>query len=407
MKAYDAIIIGGGVIGNSVAYQLSTRGYKVALIERADLASGTASHTDGFVIFADKQPGVDALQGRHSVELFKKLQPKFDYDFELENVGFMYTCETDFELEHAAEYARKVTEQGILMEVIDAKQMVEYEPNIAKDLAGGLWTTTDCLCCPYKVAFAFAHEAKKNGADYYTRTEVTGIKRDENGKVTGVETDKGDFYSPKVINCAGVWSPFIGEMVGLDIPIRPRKGMILITEKAADVTTGMVLEFGYYLTKFHIQGYKRPVSDRVKRNNIALNIATTQSGNTTLGGCRLLDRGIDIKSEYEIMQAIAERGVRFFPILKDMNCIRSFGGVRPYSLDHLPIVSAVPEVPGFYIVSGHEGDGIALAAIAGLLGAQVVNDEELEFPEAKELFWDRFKTPHYLDDFTEEADENL
>jgi sarcosine oxidase subunit beta len=114
------------------------------------------------------------------------------------------------------------------------------------------------------------------------------------------------------------------------------------------------------------------------------------SGNTVIGGCRLF-RGYDIRSEYEIMQAIAERAIRFFPILKDINCIRSFGGIRPFSLDHLPIVSAVDDIPGFYIAAGHEGDGVALAPITGLLMAQIICEEELEFPEAKELSWDRFK----------------
>lgn len=407
MKAYDAIIIGGGLMGTSTAYQLAKRGMEVAVIERTDIANGTASRTDGFVIFADKQPGVDALQGRHSIDLFKKFQKECDYDMELENVDFLYACENDFEMEHATEYARKVTEQGIRMDVISPKEMVEIEPNIAPDLAGGLWTATQCLSCPYKVVFAFAYESKKYGADYYPQTEVKAIKLDAKGNVTGVSTDKGDFNAPKVINCAGVWAPFIGRMVGLDIPIRPRKGILLITEKAEDVTRGMILEFGYYLTKFHVQGYERAVSDLIKKHNVALNIATTKSGNTTVGGCRLLNRGLDIKTEYEIIQAISERAIRFFPILKDMNCIRSFGGIRPYCLDHLPIVSAVDEVPGFYIAAGHEGDGVALAAITGLLMAQIVCGEELEFPEAKDLFWDRFKTPGYLDGFAEEADENL
>jgi sarcosine oxidase subunit beta len=90
------------------------------------------------------------------------------------------------------------------------------------------------------------------------------------------------------------------------------------------------------------------------------------------------------------MQAVAERAIRFFPILKDMNCIRTFGGIRPFCLDHLPIVSAVEEVPGFYIAAGHEGDGVALAPITGTLIAQMIAGEKTEF-DATELAWSRFK----------------
>ncbi|MDR0854124.1 MAG: FAD-binding oxidoreductase [Clostridiales Family XIII bacterium] len=388
-RTFDAIIVGGGVIGTASAYELALRGVKVALIERTDIADGTGSHTDGFVIFADKQPGVDALQGTESIRIFKEQQKTFEYDMELENVGFTYTCETEREMEEATKYAEKVTEQGAEMFVIDSKELVEHEPNISPHLLGGLYSTTQCLGTPYKIAFSYAHEAKKLGTEIFTHTNVTGIKRNADGSVAGVETTDGDFLAPAVINCAGVWAPELGRMVGIDIPIEPRKGIILITEKTAPITTGMILEFGYYLTKFFADDYHRPVHPLVEKHNIALNMATTPSGNTTVGGCRLF-RGYDIRSEYEIYQAIALRSVSIFPILKDINCIRGFGGIRPYSLDRLPIVGAVPEVPGYFIAAGHEGDGIALAAITGRLLAQNFAGEELEFPEAEELHWTRF-----------------
>jgi sarcosine oxidase subunit beta len=389
MKSYDVIVIGGGVQGSSTAYQLSKRGVKVALIERADLASGTASHTDGAAILSDKRPGVDVLQGWHSVRLYKELQNEISYDMEFEHVGFMYVCETDREMEEAAGYAAKVREQGFSMEVISPQEMVEREPYVAPDLKGGLWTESDGLVNPYRVVFAFTEEAKKLGCDVYTFTEVTDIKRNEKGEVIGVVTDKGDFLAPKVVAATGVWTPAIGEMLGLEIPIEPRKGVLLVTEKTETIAHTEVLEFGYWLAKFFAD-FKRPVSELVEKHNVCLNIETTMSGSTIVGGCRLF-RGYDIKSEYEIMQAIAERAIRFFPILKDINCIRSFGGIRPFSLDHLPIVSAVNEIPGFYIAAGHEGDGIALAPITGQLMAQIICGEELEFPEATELFWDRFE----------------
>lgn len=387
-KAYDVIVIGGGVIGTSCAYQLSKRGHKVALIERYDLARGTASHTDGATLISDKQPGIDVLQGYHSVNLYRKLAQEFSYDIEFTSCGFMYVCETDEEMAAAADYAAKVREQGFSMEVITPQEMAEREKYLAKDLKGGLWTESDGLVNPYKVCFGFVEEAKKFGLEVFTRHEVKAIKLNEKKEVEGVVTDRGDFLAPKVVNACGVWSPFIGKMVGLDIPIEPRKGMLLVTEKFDTIAHTEILEFGYWLSKF-LSGFKRPVSELVEKHNVCLNIETTHSGNTVVGGCRLF-RGYDIKSEYEIMQAIAQRAIRFFPILKEVNCIRSFGGIRPFCLDHLPIVSEVEEVPGFYIAAGHEGDGIALAPITGLLIAQQISGEPTEF-DATELAWSRFK----------------
>ena len=388
MKSYDVIVIGGGVIGTSTAYQLVKKGYSVAILEQNDIASGTASHTDGATLISDKQPGIDVLQGFHSVELYRKLSKEFSYDIEFTSCGFMYVCETDEEMAAAADYAAKVRAQGFSMKVIDPKEMCEREKYLAKDLKGGLWTESDGLVNPYKVCFAFVEEGKQYGLDVYTHHEVTGIKLGAKNQVEAVETDRGTFLTNKVVNACGVWAPFIGRMVGLNIPIEPRKGMLLVTEKAETIAHTEILEFGYWLAKF-FSGFKRPVSELVEKHNVCLNIETTHSGNTIVGGCRLF-RGYDTKSEYEIMQAIAERAIRFFPILKEMNCIRTFGGIRPFCLDHLPIVSGVEEVPGFYIAAGHEGDGIALAPITGLLMSQIISGEKTEF-DATELGWSRFK----------------
>jgi sarcosine oxidase subunit beta len=388
MKSYDVIVIGGGVMGTSTAYQLAKRGYSVAIIEQDDIASGTASHTDGATLISDKQPGIDVLQGYHSVELYRKLSQEFSYDIEFSSCGFMYVCETDQEMAAAAEYAAKVRAQGFEMRVIEPKEMCEREKYLAKDLKGGLWTESDGLVNPYKVCFGFVEEARKYGLDVYTKHEVKGIKLGPKNQVEAVITDRGTFLTKKVVNACGVWAPFIGNMVGLNIPIEPRKGMLLVTEKAEIIAHTEVLEFGYWLAKFFAD-FKRPVSELVEKHNVCLNIETTHSGNTIVGGCRLF-RGYDLKSEYEIMQAIAERAIRFFPVLKDMNCIRTFSGLRPFCLDHLPIVSGVDEVPGFYIAAGHEGDGIALAPITGLLIAQIIAGEKTEF-DATELGWNRFK----------------
>lgn len=399
MKNYDVIIIGGGMMGTSCAYYLCKEGLKVLLIERGDIAGGTVSHTDGSIGYAEKKPGVDVLQGYHSLRLYDEMARTFDYNFEYhtnengDTVGYVYFCESEFEMEKAAERAKEVQAQGMEMYLVDSKELKELEPNGADDLMGGLWIPNDGVVCPYRVAFGFIYEANKTGnLDVLKQTEVVNILQDPNTKaVKGVLTDKGNtYYSPKIVNAAGVWAPFIGAMVGMEVPIEPRYGQLLVSEKAQKVTQNReVLEYGYILTKFFADG-ERPISDLVKAYNFCLNIETTLSGNTIVGGCRLF-RGYSIRSEYRIMQAIAQRGVRFFPMLKDMMCIRSFAGLRPFCLDHLPIVSDVEEVPGMYMACGHEGDGIALGPITGKLIPQYVTEKPLQFPEATELAWSRFK----------------
>lgn len=386
-------------MGTASAYYLTQEGLKVALVERGDIASGTVSHTDGYIGASEKQPGVDSMQGWESMKLYDEMRKTFDYDFEFsanENgdpIGFVYFCESEFEMEAAKKQVDANQKLGIEQYLVDAKELKELEPNCATDLPGGMWVPKDGAVCPYKVAFGFVEEAKKTGLiDVYTRTEVVDILQDPNTKaVQGVVTDKGEtIKAPKIVNACGCWSPFIGAMVGLEVPIEPRFGQLTVTEKTGKITQNRLgLEYGYYLTKFFQDG-ERPIPELVKAYNVCLNITSDLTGNTVVGGCRLF-RGFSIKSEYRIMQACAQRGIRFYPMLKDFNCIRAFGGIRPFCLDHLPIVSDVEEVPGFYMAAGHEGDGITLGPITGKLISQYVTGKPLQFELAHELAWARFK----------------
>lgn len=389
MNTFDIVVVGAGAIGTSVAYHLTQRGFQVALIDRGDVAHGTSSHCDAVALICDKKPGLDTEMGYASILRFKQLAEELSYDFDFAQRGSLYVCETDQEHEIAADYVKQQQADGYDMRMVDNKEMQYIEPYLAKDLVSGIWTDPDSSMSPYKLCFAFVEEAKKHGLKVFTYTNVTGIKRDENGAVSGVETDNGDFKTTKVINCCGPWAPALGKMIGIDIPIRPRKGVILISEKSFKVVNQKTHEFGYMLSKFEDIVYKRDVSDLVEKHNVAFNIEPTESDNMLIGGHREF-KGFDISTEIEVVQAIAERAIRFYPILKEMNCIRAYAGVRPYVEDHLPIVSGVDEVPGYYIAAGHEGDGISLSPITGKMMTQIICGEETDF-NIEELQFSRYK----------------
>jgi glycine/D-amino acid oxidase-like deaminating enzyme len=389
MSKFDVTVIGAGAIGTSVAYHLCEKGLKVALIDCGDIAHGSSSHCDAVALICDKSPGLDTQMGDASIRHYKELAEQFSYDFEFDQKGCLYVCETESEYEAASKYAKQQADDGYDMSMVDNKTLCEMEPFMAKDLIGGIWTPGDAAMSPYKVCFAFTEEGKKLGLKVYTYTHIYGILRDETGHVTGVDTDQGVIETDRVVNCGGVWAPEIGTMVDITIPIQPRKGMNLISEKMERICWHKILEFGYMMSKFDDINFKRNVSPLVEEYNVAFNIEYTHANNILLGGYRGF-RGFDIRSELEAMKAIAERGLRFFPCLKDINCIRSYAGVRPFVKDHLPIVSAVDEVPGYYIAAGHEGDGICLSPITGKLMAQMIVGEPTDFDISK-LRFSRFQ----------------
>lgn len=393
MNSFDIVVIGAGAIGSSIAYHLTKKGYYVALIEKGDIANGTSSRCDAVALICDKKPGIDTTMGYASIQVFKDLAKTFSYDFEFKQPGSLYVCETEQELEVARDYVAQQQADGYEMKMVDNYEMQQMEPYLAKDLAGGIWTTPDASMSPYKLCYAFVEEGKKLGLKVFHHHNVMDIKLDEKGAVEKVVTDKGEFRTKKVINCAGVWAPELGKMVGIDIPITPRKGIVLISEKSFKVVNQKVHEFGYMLSKFEDINFKRNVSELVEKHNVAFNIEPTRDNNFLLGGNRE-NKGFDVSTELEVMKAVAERGIRFFPILKDINCIRAYSGVRPYCADHLPIVSEVDDVPGYYIAAGHEGDGISLSGITGRMMTQIISGEKTDF-DVEKLKFSRYKNREF------------
>ena len=372
-KTYDVTVIGGGVIGTSVAYHLVKKGFSVALVEKKDLARGTSSHCDAAALIVDKMPGVDAALGYASIKRFLELKNELSYDFELTQNGSMYVCESDQEMEIASKYAKDMQADGYKIDILEPKELQEYEPFIAKDLKGGIFSKECCGLNPFKLCFAFVDQVNGKGLDLYSYTNVTGIKLNVKHEVEGVETDKGFISTKRIVNCAGVWANEVGRMAGIEIPVKPRKGVILISAASFPFCNQKVQEFGYMISKFSEFECKRDPD--VEKYNVAFTIEPEAGNNVLIGSSRNFS-DISFNTEIEIIHAIAKRAIRFYPILKEMNCIRSYAGVRPFMDDHLPLITEVEKVPGYYIATGHEGDGISMAPMTGRLIAELLAGEK-------------------------------
>ncbi|MNY08814.1 Hydrogen cyanide synthase subunit HcnC precursor [compost metagenome] len=201
-----------------------------------------------------------------------------------------------------------------------------------------------------------------------------------------METTGGSIHSPTVINAAGVWSKHIGQMVGVEIPVEPRKGHILVASRWESIGKRKVMEFGYLISKF---GGKRCIDPKYEQYGIALVFEPTASQNFLIGSSRQFV-GMDARVDQEVIRLIAERAIRFFPVMEQIPLLRTYAGLRPWTPDHLPIVSSVDEIPGFYIAAGHEGDGISLAAVTGKVISEMLSGASTCIP-VEPLRYDRFR----------------
>jgi len=379
MKSYDVVVIGGGVIGTSVAYYLSKKGIKVALVEKGDIASGSSGRCDGNVLIADKQPGFDTKMSYTSQLLFKELVSDISYDFDYTQRGSIYIIESEEELKVAKEYVEKQIEDGYSMRMMDKSEIHDDEPYLAEDIIGGVEIGCDASVNPMALVFGLSLEAKKNGAEIFDYTYVKDIKLGKKGVVEAVEIDQEVLITKCVVNCAGVWAPEIGNMVGIDIPIKPRQGQLLVAEKTFPIGKRKIVEFGYMMAKFGDKNYRRNVSPELEDLGIAFVFEPTQANNFLIGSSRAFV-GFNTHVSIEVMRRLAERAIRFFPMMRDIHVIRAYAGLRPYVDDHIPIISKVDEIPGFYIAAGHEGDGIGLSPLTGKLISQMITGEETIVP---------------------------
>ncbi|MED2761437.1 FAD-dependent oxidoreductase [Bacillus thuringiensis] len=375
MRHCDVLIIGGGIIGCSIAYYTSKYGRDVTIIEKGEFVSGTSSRCDGNILAIDKDPGFDSQMSLVSQKLVTNLSEELEHSFEYRAPGSILVCESDEEMEAAQQWVNRQKKAGLPFRMLDRQDIREESPFFADDLLGGLECATDSTVNPYLLAFSLLSEAQKFGAKAFKQTEVKSMKIETNGSFV-VETTNGTFTAKQVVNAAGVWAPKIGQMLNVNIPIEPRKGHIIVASRQQHVGCRKVMEFGYLISKF---GGKRKVDALTEKYGVALVFEPTESQNFLIGSSREFV-GFHTRINNEVIKCIANRAIRFYPKMADMMVIRSYAGLRPWTEDHLPIISRVEHIPNYFIAAGHEGDGISLAAVTGKVIEELLNEKETIIP---------------------------
>lgn len=373
-KYYDVAVIGAGVIGAATAYYNAKRGAKVVLIDAGDMAQGTSSKCDGNLYCTGSMPGYSASLKHLSQIMTAELSRELEFDFEWGQRGSMAVAESEFEWELLQKQYREFKKAGIPVSLLDAKELQDEEPGLARDLFGAVLTHTSGCVNPMAYTFALCLGMEKLGGKLMLHSRVTSIDVTKGEQGFVVHTENGDVSAVNVVDCAGVWANDISEMVGIHLPILPRHGLILVSEQCQKPAKRKIWECGYMAAQFSgSQELKRTTTPEMEKYGVAFVYEPTGNNNFLLGSSRMF-AGFDERCKIEIMQLIAQRAIRFLPGIRDTCIIRSYAGVRPFVADHRPIVSAT-DIPGFFVAAGHEGDGICLSAVTGYMVAQIIRNE--------------------------------
>ncbi len=361
-KSADVVVIGGGIIGTAIAYFLSHQKINVILLEKNGIASGSSGACDGAVVMQTKKPGVHLKLALQSHALLGRIQDHLPVPIEYEKNGGLIVIETDDEKTAMQQFVEAQRQAGLDVELLDHNQLRTLAPNLSDHLIGATYSPLDSKINPIALTLGFAMGAKQKGTEILTGTAVSDIEV-EGRQISTVVTASGKIGTRTVINATGVHASEIGLMLGIDIPIKPRRGQLLVTEARPGFLKPWLGSANYIAAKYNPQLAREGAS--------GVSIDQTQNGNLLLGATREFV-GYDKRTTVEGLTQIASRAVRILPDLKHTHLIRAFAGLRPYTPDGLPILGKVEKIKGLIMAAGHEGDGIALSAITGKLISDLV-----------------------------------
>ncbi len=358
-QATDVAIIGGGVEGCSIAYQLSKAGVQVSVIERAEIAAEASSAAAGLLapagVLTGPKAGANLFLASWSMTpaLIEEIEAISGMQVEYQVTGSLHVMTDMDEETHLRSYEQAWREHGAEARWITGKELHEYEPLLPPEIDAALYLPHAASIRPRLMTRAYAGAARKLGAKFYQQTEVTGF-RQSNGTVTGIEIRQGEqegmINCERVVIAAGAWSAQVGSWLGLDIPVFPARGQILSLKQPATPLKHTIFGRGLYLV---------PKVD----NTIYVGATVEQVGfdkrNTAGGLLWLLSRAIDL-----------------LPGLREAALAHIWSGLRPWSADTYPILGKVPDWENVFLATGHGPGGFELSAITGKTMAELLTSGE-------------------------------
>ena len=356
---YDVIIIGAGVVGCSVARELSRYKSKLLVIEKNEDVCTGSSKANSAIIHSGYDAENGTLKARFNVEgnrMIDELSRELDVPFK--RIGSLTVC-TDAERVGELEALRERGERNGVegLQVLNREQVLEIEPNIGDDVVAALYAPTAGIVCPFKLTVAMAENAAVNGAEFIFDTAVTDIKHD--GDMWKVITDSGEYTAKAVVNAAGVYSDVINNMVSdHKLSITPRRGdYILLDRSAESYVRHTVFQLPTKLGK-------------------GVLVTPTVHGNTIVGPTAVdIDDKESTATTAEGIDSVIARSALSIKDLPVRKVITSFAGLRANEAGHEFIIGEAEDAPGFFNCAGISSPGLTAAPAIGRYVAGLIRDK--------------------------------
>ncbi|WP_036018326.1 NAD(P)/FAD-dependent oxidoreductase [Paraburkholderia mimosarum] len=353
----DVIVIGAGIVGAACAHELAAQGLNVLVIERAGVSGGVTAAGMGHLVVMDDTPAEFALSA-WSLALWHALAPRLDARHAFVRCGTLWVAADEEELALAQTRQQALQRQGVACSMLDARQLREAEPGLRNGLVGGMIVDDDAVVYAPAVSAWLLEQPVSGRIACRTQTQVARIDR------AGVHLANGEVLGAGAVLVAN-------GLQALDLmprlPLRAKKGHLLITDRYPGTIRHQILELGYIKSAHNACG-----------TSVAFNVQPRPTGQLLIGSSRQFDSA-DPAVEPAILARMLRRAADYLPQLPALNAIRAWTGFRPASSDGMPLIG--PAEPfadddghrSTWLATGHEGLGVTTAlGTAKLIAAQML-----------------------------------
>ncbi len=363
----QVVIVGGGVIGSSVAYHLAKQGWTdVVLVERDRLTSGTTWHAAGLIVSGGMTTETSAWMARYTRDLYEVLEEETGLSTGFRPIGYVQTGATPDRIEKLRREADFLRHMGIEREEISPAEVKALWPILdTTDLIAGFYTANEGQADPANCAMSLAKGARMAGVRVIEGTAATGFSL-AHGRVRIVHTTSGDIECEHVVNCGGMWARQVGASAGVAVPLQAAEHAYLITDQIAGMPASMpVLEdpdrYAYYRVETGgiMVGLFEPVA-------VPWNIDRIPD-DFSFG---------EIRSDWDRLAPFLELAMEPLPVVRDAGVRTLFTGPESFTADNGALLGPAPEVENFWVAAGFNSLGILLGGGAGKIIADWIVEGE-------------------------------
>jgi len=373
MHTADVVIIGGGIVGSSIAYHLTASGCRDILVIERESAQGKGSTGKSMGgVRAQFSTPVSIQMSLYSIPFYAIFEERLGYPCDYRSQGYLFCATTEQHMAYLrTNYAQQVKMGLKDVRLISGDEIRSMFPKLrADDIIGGSICSSDGFVDPYSAMIGFMTWAADHGATLWKNVEVTALNTDGGG-IASIETTRGPVATRKVVNCAGPWAAGVANLAGVDLPVVPLRRMLVPSEPFDEFphTAPMIIDMS---NGFHFRPEGRGF------------LLAWNDPEETPGFKMDFDAGFVEK----ILLRAADR-VPCFAALP-VNPKRAWAGLYEMTPDHHPILGEVASVPGFFLANGFSGHGVMHAPATGKILSDLILSGKTDLIDASLLSLARF-----------------